>query len=1249
MSVPAPAGAPPRGAAASIASIALAEFRLQTRRFAFWVFAIVFVVVGIFYFTRYVSVSPGEDSLTQSVKLARNCAYSLSVMLGLLPLVFCHLTAALSMDPVLRDRRIGVLPMILSSPLREEHYVLGKFLGVVAASLAAPLFFVAAAAIGQFVPNASIGLLPPNAAGLTIAYLEFCVPVTLIVSALSFAVATRTGNTKLVYSLVTVFMMAYLIILNAVSSIEKRWTAYLDPTGLLWLGEVIGKGKTNAEMNAFLWMMDTGFLVNRLVLLAGAIVPVYLVAREFARREAMAGTGARAAKRASRAAAAAAPARGAAAGSLRPLPEHVRLLTGGIRQFGRVLATEFRLLLHERALFFLPLVLVLLILTSFGATSGPFESEMIPVTSQVVRETYGTLLLFLFGTTVFFAGESAFRERETGLADMLHACPVPEAALVFGKAVANVVVSIAFVLVALVTVSIYQGVKGGGAIDPRAFVAYYVVLLLPTILLMTAVALFVASLARNKQLAYAVLLALGGGMVWAFVRGHRHWLYNMPAVSLTSYSDIVGFGPLATILYTQRVYVCAIALLLLLGAAGLYPRAVTETRRAPSLAAWGRRRVLVPAALALCAALALGVRIHTWVEGGSLGSLAAERMQVRYEKVVKPWLNGRPEPEVAGVDLDLDLYPERNAFRVAGAMRLRNPHAAPLDSVHLTVNPRLLRDGEILLAGKRPDRFEDAVATFALAEPLAPGAEAPLVFRWEGRVPDGPPRHSGGLQTWIQPGATFLHSFDAAAHAWLPTIGYSADLEIGNDRTRRKHHLGKRETLPDDDGVGQTPGFGRQTSAFPYHAVIRAPQGERILSAGRLVAERDLGDRREYEFASDGLIYFYPVMAGRWIEKRDESTAVYHAAEHPQNAEKILDALAKSRAFYSEAFTPFPYADLRIAEFPRHGQFAMGYPTLIPFSESIGFLTKDPKNLPNLNFYVTAHEVAHQWWGTVVWPAHAKGSPVLTEGLANYASLLAAERFEGDAKRRRLFEQYEDRYLRQRDPNEERPLMLVDGDRRGDQAIMYSRGGVVFYMLHRMLGEERMLAAIREYVRRYSFQQDHPTMTDAAALFEELYPETHGFIEQFVRGMAIPNPGFTKAEREELPDGRWRVTFEIANRAEGDLDLVVEAHEGTRAEQEKRERKAREGGAEGEHGDSAVGTAVAAEGGGAAAAAGGEHGSPPDSGAKAIGASARAVVTIAGKAPASGEIICDFKPDEIEIDPEATVLMQERRKGRRAL
>lgn len=1235
--------------AAPILKIAAGEFKLQTRRFAFWLFIVLFVAMAVFYFTRYVSVSAGEDSLTQGVKLARNSAYSLAMMMGLVSLIFAHFTAAMSIDPVLRDRRIGLLPMILSSPLSEGDYILGKFLGVAAVSLLAPAAFLATAAVAQLVPNSSIGLLPPSALPFVVAFVEFAAPPSVLVAAFAFALAVRTANAKLVYALVTVYWVGYLTIANMIESIEKRWTTYLDPTGVFWLAEVMGKGKTNVEQNAFGWMVDGGFAINRIVVVALAAALVAYVARGFGRWEALAAGGraarargrSRAARPDTRAGDAAAPAAPAPAGSaLRPLPAGLRLSTGALRQFGRVAGAELRLLSHERALIFLVPLLVLILMTSIETTTGPFESEAIPTTSHVVRATYGILLLFLFGTTTFFAGESAFRERDANVADMLNTCPVPESAVVFGKAAANVIVSLILIAVAGVALSIYQVANGGGAVEMRPFVAIYGAGLLPTVLLMTSIALLLGSIVNNKPAAYGILLVLGGVLVWAYTRGHRHWLYNLPAVGLSNYSDIVGLGPLGPVFLTQRAYVVAIALLLLLAAAGLAPRTAGGAGGARGLATWRRRGVLAPAAVALAAALALGVRIHTWVEGGALGALATERLQARYERVVKPWLEGRPEPEIAGVDLDLDLYPERNAFRVAGAMRLLNNHDAPLDAVHLTVAPRLIARGEITLGGRPPDAFEDAVATFRLAEPLAPGAELPLAFRWEGRVPDGPPRHSAGLETWIQPGATFLHSFDSAALAWLPTIGYQASLEIGSERTRRKQKLGKRESLPDDDGEGQTPGMMRQSWAFPYRARIRVPDGERVLSAGNLVAERDAGGgRREFEFASDGPIYFFPVMAGRWLERRDGRSAIHFAAQHAQNADKMLDALTRSRAYFSEAFSPFPYQELRIAEFPRHGAFAMGYPTLIPFSESIGFLTRDPKRLPNLNFYVTAHEVAHQWWGTVVWPAHAKGAPVLTEGLANYATLLVAEAAEGDAKRRRLFRQFEDRYLRQRDPNEERPLVLIDGDRRGDNAVMYSRGGVVFYMLDRVLGRERMLAAMKEYVRRYSFQEDHPTMTDFVALFRELYPETAPFLAQYIEGKAIPNPAFTSAKSESLPDGRWRVAFEIANRGEGDIDLVIEAHEGKRADEEKRERE----------GEAARRDAAAVATGGAGAVEPAAAHAEAGAARAGVGRAARAVARVAGAAPVAGEILCDFRPDEIEMDPDGAVLLQERLKGRRAL
>ena len=118
-------------------------------------------------------------------------------------------------------------------------------------------------AIAQFVPNTSVGLIAPNITGYLIAYLEFCVPYTILISAVSLLAGHAHGQHEARLRGRHDVPDAYMVILNAIESVERRWLASLDLSGILWLIEVVGKGKTNTEQNAIGWMMDGPFLVNR--------------------------------------------------------------------------------------------------------------------------------------------------------------------------------------------------------------------------------------------------------------------------------------------------------------------------------------------------------------------------------------------------------------------------------------------------------------------------------------------------------------------------------------------------------------------------------------------------------------------------------------------------------------------------------------------------------------------------------------------------------------------------------------------------------------------------------------------------------------------------------------------------------------------------------------------------------------------------------------------------------------------------
>ena len=382
---------------------------------------------------------------------------------------------------------------------------------------------------------------------------------------------------------------------------------------------------------------------------------------------------------------------------------------------------------------------------------------------------------------------------------MLHALPVPESAVIFGKATANAVVSRVHgggVRHAL-RVSDFQRRRRGRA---------------------EAISLFLRALPLSDRARDDGAVALPGVRRGESTRAtgsssaSRASSRGRSSVDTRTGSTIFRRSVSSDIRTStgsalcgerssrRRAYVLILALTLLWAAAGLYPRTPLALRDA-SRRGMARRRVLLPAALSSRGHARAG-RHDLRVGGRRRHRLDRDRAPARRVRAHRaPWLNGRPQPELAGVDLDLDLFPEKGAFRVVGHLPLKNANDAAIDSVHITVNPRLLAKGR---SPRRP-----AVRRVRERDRHVPPRRADGARRHASRS-----RSSGRAAfptacrairpAWAVIGreGTFLHSFEAVA--WLPAIGYQADIEIANDRTRRKYKLDKRESLPEDHGEGRT-------------------------------------------------------------------------------------------------------------------------------------------------------------------------------------------------------------------------------------------------------------------------------------------------------------------------------------------------------------------------------------------------------------------------------------------------------------
>jgi ABC-2 type transport system permease protein len=199
--------------------------------------------------------------------------------------------------------------------------------------------------------------------------------------------------------------------------------------------------------------------------------------------------------------------------------------------------------------------------------------------------------------------------------------------------------------------------------------------------------------------------------------------------------------------------------------------------------------------------------------------------------------------------------------------------------------------------------------------------------------------------------------------------------------------------------------------------------------------------------------------------------------------------LASSKAgldYYQSNFSPFQFTQFRIMEFPRYRSFAQSFANTIPYSEGIGFITRlRKKDDIDFTYFVTAHELAHQWWAHQLIGADVQGSNMMSETLAEYSALMVMEKKYGRDYMRKFLRHELDRYLRGRagEVRHEQPLALV----QREDYVWYQKGGQIMYTLADYIGEDKVNAALREFLMQYRYAN----ATDSRSV---PYPDTRELV-----------------------------------------------------------------------------------------------------------------------------------------------------------
>jgi len=451
-------------------------------------------------------------------------------------------------DPVIRDFRAGVDPLIFSKPVTRVQYLLGKFFGNFFVLVCCQAVFPLTQLVLQAFPTSRMIVLPFRVFPYFKHFFFFLVITHLVLAAFYFTVGTLTRNSKIVYALAAGFYPLYITYgLLLIKPLPFRWQVLLDP--MLLGASLRGNGflHTAEFLNQYVVPYTADMIANRVVMIlvaAGCLTILYV---RFTIAERSGNVGTLATLNLSTAV------EGIYYADVRRINEGIR---ANVNKLIAAVGVEFRLLRAERSLVVvMPLAIGLSIVEVAFYNIAPDVSY----SAAYAVNTTKLLLLFVLGITVFYTGEALHRDREVGIEPVLWATPAPNNTLLLSKFLATLLLTCGLIFAVGIAAIAIQVLRNHTPIDLLAYFRVYGLILLPSTIFVTAVAVLANIVLRNKHVAYVFSIGTAAGLFYLYSNGYNQWLYNPVLHGLWTYSDLAGAGNNQTTILIHRIYCIAVA------------------------------------------------------------------------------------------------------------------------------------------------------------------------------------------------------------------------------------------------------------------------------------------------------------------------------------------------------------------------------------------------------------------------------------------------------------------------------------------------------------------------------------------------------------------------------------------------------------------------------------------------------------------------------------------------------------------
>ena len=732
--------------------------------------------------------------------------------------------------------------------------------------------------------------------------------------------------------------------------------------------------------------------------------------------------------------------------------------------------------------------------TSYGVDSYP-------TTYLIIEELQELSLYFFMIILVFYSGEIMSKERDLKFELIYDALPL-SGFINLSSRFLGLLLIFSIVMFSLITGGIlFQTFNGYYQYELDVYFFGFFLELFPFLALYTFAAIFFQALTGNKFIGMLATIAFAAINVAIGIFGPEHVLVNFGGNALPTYSDMNGYGHFLTGFVWVKIYWMLFGVLLLILASILVPRGSKKRL----LERWrnGINQIKSPLMISavLCLGLFIGTGSYIFYNTNVINEFWTRSEQnlfrAEYEINLKPF-EYIPQPNIVDVNLNVDLFPSKRAYEITGQYVLVNTTREPIREIHV----QKLMESKVELRDVVFDRTVTAnhsyskyhYTIFELSNSLAPGDSMTMNFT-QAYNPKG--FEARDSDTDVVYNGTF---FD---NAHLPGFGYQKKYELQDEDDRYHFGLPERVRKYERDDVRELGNArsGSDSDGITLEIILSTEAPQTALTSGDLIAEWTTDGRNYFHFKTDQqIISFYPVVSARYEVMREVHTPagnlpnapvdleIYYQQGHEYNLGRMMESMRNSLDYYSTNFSAYQYKHLRIVEFPRYNSFAQSLPGIIPFSESLGFIMNiDDEEDVDMVFYITAHEVAHQWWGMQLEASNVQGQLMILETLAQYSAIMVLnEKYPVEKVQQVLdlqLEIYQEAVLKSAE--EEPSLATV----QNQNYIYYNKGALNMYEFQERIGENNVNIALRNFLNDWhSF--NNPLKPDR-------YSTTHDLLQYF--------------------------------------------------------------------------------------------------------------------------------------------------------